>query len=398
MKLTGDMKKLLVMCTIATIIFVYINIFVNLYVWDQSHKMFDVAWYNLWVFMIAALANTLATKRLMNKSIRSIIQISAISGAGAFILLLVYHPASQMLGITVYAVPIGITLGSYWGGMNIMLSIFGKGKEFVTFYSYLAIIGQILAMAVPLLSALVIHLSGYFGSFLLMLLFVVFMFTMSFTIPDFSLKQSGELIKIKDIISIEFIVVKEYRSLLIISFFHAVLITFQNLFVLLFTFQVSENEWIIAILNILYSVSSMTALKLFNYNRYIAHNKWLFIGVSLITIGFGCALTHHPIGLILSNICTTFGLFYVNTIIFSGQLAAMERAGVTKKVGLLLWREWVFLIARYIVIGFVLFIDGKETLFYGLIVFVIACSFMIPIRFKKATTQVFNSSEQLPVK
>lgn len=43
MKLTGEMKKLLMMCGSAMIIFIYIGIFVNLYIWKRNHDLFDVA-------------------------------------------------------------------------------------------------------------------------------------------------------------------------------------------------------------------------------------------------------------------------------------------------------------------------------------------------------------------
>jgi hypothetical protein len=391
MKLTRDMKSLLIMSSILTIISNYIGIFVNLYVWDRSHTLFNIAWYNLWMFFAASSAYTFATRRLMSKSIRSIVRISACSGGVSFLLLLFAHFSNELMSIVIYAVPIGVFLGSYWGGMNIMLSIFGKGKEFELFYSYFAIIGQVLSMVVPLLSAFVIHLSGFFGSFLLMLLFVVIMFIMSFYIPDFSLKQTYEFMSLKGIFHL--LKFNEIKSFLPISFFHAILVTFQNLFVLLFTFQVTENEWLIAALNILYSLSSITALKLFNANFQLSKNAWLYIGVVLMTIGFGSALTNHPVGLVISNICTTFGLFYVNTIVYSGQLASIEKLDARKKVGLLLYREWTFFLMRYLVLGIMLFIDGRISLFYGLILLVTLSSFAIPMKYHEGSIHQGNTND-----
>jgi MFS transporter, YQGE family, putative transporter len=391
MKLTRDMKSFLIMSSVLTIISNYNGIFVNLYVWDQSHSLFNIGWYNLWLFFAASSAYTVATKILMIKSIRTIVQISACSGAVSFLLLLFAHFSNELMGIVIYAVPIGIFLGTYWGGMNIMLSIFGKGKEFELFYSYFAIISQVLSMIVPLLSASVIYLSGFFGSFLLMLLFIVIMFITSFYIPDFSLRQTYEYMSLKGIIRL--VKFDEIKSFLPVSFFHAILVTFQNLFVLLFTFQVTENEWLIAVLNILYSLSSIIALKLFNANFHISKNAWLFIGVILMTIGFGSALTNYSVGLVISNICTTFGLFFVNTIVYSGQLASIEKIDVSRKVALLLYREWTFFFMRYLVLGIVLFIDGRVSLFYGLIILVAISSFVIPMKYNDAPIHKANTNE-----
>ncbi|MGM0876618.1 MAG: hypothetical protein ACQEWV_18120 [Bacillota bacterium] len=153
MKLTGEMNKLLMMCGSAMIIFVYIGIFVNLYIWERNHDLFDVAWYNIWMCFSAALFYSFATRQLMIRSIQKIVRLSAYFGAGSFLLLSGFRPDNELIGIIMYALPIGAMMGCYWGGMNIMLSVYGKGKEFVTFFSVFAIVGQVISISVPLLSA-----------------------------------------------------------------------------------------------------------------------------------------------------------------------------------------------------------------------------------------------------
>lgn len=388
MNLTNEMKRLLMMCGSAMIIFVYIGIFVNLYIWERDHDLFDVAWYNIWMFFSAALFYTFATKQLMMQSIQKIVRLSAVFGACSFLLLSGFHPENQILGIFMYALPIGAMMGCYWGGINIMLSIYGKGKEFLTFFSVFAIVGQVISISVPLLSAAIIHLIGFIGSFLLMLIFVSLMFFMSFRIPNFSLNSLEEKISFKDVLSFGHVATKRMKLMLKTTFFHGVVMMFQNLFVLLFTFQITENEWIIALLNILYTCSAIIALKLFNKKQHIPDKIWLKIGMTLITFGFICAIMGGAPLLILSNICTTFGLFFVNTIIFSGQFSVLQHESAAKKVSFLLWREWMFFATRFIVIGTLLFIDISSFLFYVLMSFVVICGFCIPAVFPSKNKQV----------
>lgn len=378
MKLTGEMKQLLMMCASAMIIFVYIGIFVNLYIWERNHDLFDVAWYNIWMVFSSAFCYSYATKQLINHSIKTLVRLSAFFGAISFLLLSGFHPENELVGIVMYALPIGAMMGSYWGGMNIMLSVYGKGKEFVIFFSVFAIVGQIISISIPLLSAAIIELVGFIGSFLLMLIFVSLMFIMSFRIPNFTLKNVDERISFRKVFSFRNVATKRMKLMLKTTFFHGVVMMFQNLFVLIFTFQITENEWLIALLNIVYTFSSIIALKLFNQIQTISYKTWLRIGMTLISIGFICAIIGGSILLIISNICTTFGLFYVNTIIFSGQLSVLQNENISKKVSFLFWREWMFFISRFLVIGTLLFVDLSGPLFYILMTFVVICGFSIP--------------------
>lgn len=394
MKLQSHMKQLLIMSGCAMIIFSYISIFVNLYIWEKNHEIFDVAWYNLWLFLAFFAAYALATKQLMLRSIRFIIRISVCSGAVSFLLLSLLHLENERISILLYALPIGVTMGMYWGGMNITLSIFGKGKEFETFYSLIAVIGQIISITVPLLSALVIYFFGYIGSFLLMLVFVILKFIITFYIPDFSLQKSEERLFFREMISWKLMRMRTLRTSLTTSFFHGVLMTFQGMFVLLYTFQVTENKWLIALLNIVYTLSSVLALKWFQQKQSVSYKNWLLIGVTLTSIGFGCALLEQPIWLILSNICTTFGLFYVNTVVFSQQLTALENESTSIKASFLLWREWAFSLSRYVIFSLALFIDGKGVFFYSILLFVIICSFVVPFIFPEKTERVVLSNSK----
>jgi MFS transporter, YQGE family, putative transporter len=379
MKLTRDMMQLLLMTTSATIIFVYNAIFVNLYIWEKSHSIFDVAWYHVWMFLAGSSAYMYATKHLLSRGIRSLLRVSAVFGAFSFLILSSFHVKEPLINIVFYAVPIGITLGTYWGGMNIMITLLGKGKEFKGFFSALAIITQLVSISVPLLSAFVINQIGYVGSFLLMLVFVIMMFVFSFFIPNTSLKNGEDVVfSLSHLIRMRNYSHSKFSSLLCTSFFHGLIMQFQALFVLLFTFRVTENEWWIAALNILYTLASIIASVWFKRNQRFSETKWVLIGMVSLSSGILFSLSSNSFLLIVSNLLTTFGLFYINTVIFANQFSLMSKEEPMIRVSFLAWREIMYLSARMLLLGIVMLVEWYPAIIYVLMGLTIIIGFHLP--------------------
>jgi YQGE family putative transporter len=68
-----------------------------------------------------------------------------------------YLPASllctfrpNLLYLTAIAIPVGATNGFYYAGNNLGISLFGKGKEFASFFSLTGLIAQIIAFVNPI--------------------------------------------------------------------------------------------------------------------------------------------------------------------------------------------------------------------------------------------------------
>src|SRR5665647_928450 len=97
----------------SNIIFNFIGIFVNLYIWEQGRSIFDVTWFNLILFCMWGISFTYGAKLLMRYSTKLLIRIIAICGAATFLLLSFLHLDNRMLWIAIIAIPIGIMWGFY---------------------------------------------------------------------------------------------------------------------------------------------------------------------------------------------------------------------------------------------------------------------------------------------
>src|SRR5690606_34947123 len=94
-------------------------------------------------------------------------------------------------------------------------------------------------------------------------------------------------------------------------FMVGIFIQFQNLFVLLFTFHVTENKLLIALLNTAYTLSAFAALYLYRRLR-LTENAWMLFGMISLSIGFLISLAYIAPLLVVSNILSTIGIFYFN--------------------------------------------------------------------------------------
>ncbi|UUZ79606.1 hypothetical protein LJK88_31420 [Paenibacillus sp. P26] len=183
MNVTGQIKKLLFMNASSMIIFNYIGIFVNLYIWEKQKSIFDVTWFNLVMFISWSLAFAVGSRLLSKFSTRLLIRTTAICGGLTFALLSFLQLENRLLWIACIAVPIGIMWGFYASTQNITLCVFGKGKDFEGYFSIASIIGQLVSIINPIAFAFIIKWIGYSGSFLLMILFVGILLAVSFYIP-----------------------------------------------------------------------------------------------------------------------------------------------------------------------------------------------------------------------
>ncbi|MBP1997001.1 MFS transporter [Paenibacillus eucommiae] len=343
----SSFRRLLIMNATTMIIFIYIGIFVNLYIWEQQRLISDVAWFNFVLFLAWGVSFTAGAKILARMSIRFVFGLSAISAGSAFLMLSYLHLDNRFLWITIIGLPVGMMWGFYAIAQNITLSLNGKGKEFSQYFAAAGFIGQVLNMTVPLMSAQVIRLFGYSGSFTLMLVLVTLMFIVSFFVPKISLKGkmlAGE--SVTDIFRWRKVFFTEASKWLIPSCLAAgFFLQFQGLFALLFTFSISLDKLVIALLNTLYTVSTFAALYIYRrYNK--SETTWLNIAIALICLGF--LLTLYPVSplLVLSNILTTVGLFYFSASWNALHFRMISEFSALQQTHILVWRENLLAVSR----------------------------------------------------
>lgn len=365
------------------IIFNYIGIFVNLYIWEKDKSIFDVTWFNLTMFVSWIIAFAVGARILTRYSNRLLIRITAICGGLTFLLLSFLELDNRLLWITIVGLPVGVMWGLYASTQNMTLSLYGKGRDFEAYFSYSSIIGQAVSIINPIVFAIVIKLIGYNGSFLLMFLFVAILLGVSFMIPHITLSQEKtplfERIRFSDVFS-----TAALRWMVPSCIAAGVILQFQGLFALIFTFSLSNDKLVIAMFNVMYAISAITAMILYRRLR-IKSGVWLTIGVAFISLGFLCALQPVAPLLVVSNVLTTVGMFYYGTVWNTRQFRIISDSSPIEQARIFLWREWILCSSRIVMLLFILFVkDIKGGIFIALIALAVASGMALPFFSRKS--------------
>jgi YQGE family putative transporter len=377
LRVSHEIRRILLMNVSSNIIFNFIGIFVNLYIWEKERSIFDVTWFNLILFCTWGFSFALGAKLLTKFSTKLLIRTIAICGTVTFLLLSYLHLDSRILWITIIAVPIGIMWGLYAIAQNISLSVLGKGKDFESYFSWATILGQSVSILNPIFFALVIKFFGYSGSFLLMFLFVALLLIVSFFIPNITLSQEVEPLfsrfRMRQVFTYSTL-----RWMVPSCLAAGVFLQFQGLFALLFTFSVSENKLIIALLNVGYAASTIGAMLLYRKLK-VSKGIWLTIGMVCVSIGFLITLFPKAPILVISNLLTTIGMFYFATIWNTRQFHIIAKHTVIEQIRILIWREWFLTSARITMLLLILSVKNFHGLSFVLLMsLALVCALIIP--------------------
>lgn len=375
--MSKGIRKLLAMNAIFQIVAIYNGIFINLYNWERGRAIADVSLYNLSMFVCWGVSFLLAAKLLTRFSIRLLLAASALCGAAAFALLMGFGEEGRLLRIALLGVPVGAMFGFSAAAQNFALTLKGSGRDFAPYFSALLVISQALAMAVPFVSAKAIDAAGYAGSFVLMLAFVALMLGYSAFMPRITIAGAAP-----DIGRFRFRAAfgRPGSKWIVLSLLAAgVFLQFQNLFTLLFTFSVTENKLLIALLNVLYTCCSLLGLWLHRKLKRVDEGRWLRFGTRLMGVGFVVALLREPAALVVSNVLTTFGMFYFSAVWNAQQFRFIQGADLESKVSFFVWRECALIATRCLLLGATMPLkDMGGTGFALVIAATVLCLLLIP--------------------
>ncbi|QMV43660.1 MFS transporter [Cohnella cholangitidis] len=384
--MSKEMRKLLVMNAISSIIAIYIGIFVNLYIWEHSHSIAEVSLYNMSMFISWGISFAITAKLLARFSIRLPLAVSALCGAAAFMYLVSAELDNRILWILILGIPVGAMFGFSQASQNLSIALRGKGSEYAPYFATMMVISQVLSMAVPFVSAKVIDWQGYAGSFGLMLIFVAVMLAFSAFMPKISLADRMSN-------SPEPAVKFRFRTAfgrpgskwILLSLLTAgIFMQFQNLFTLLFTFSVTQDKLLIALLNMVYTCCSLLGLWMYRKIK-LDEMRWLWIGMSLLAVGFIIVLFRHPAALILSNLLTSIGMFYFTTVWNAQQFRFIHHASPVSLTSFLVWREGLLVATRCVLLGLTLPLKDMGGTGFALIIGVtVICLLSIPVFQQKA--------------
>ncbi|MFC5448717.1 MFS transporter [Paenibacillus aestuarii] len=392
MPVSGQIKRLLLMNASSTVIFNYIGIFVNLYIWEKNHNIFEVVWFNLIMFATWTLAFAVGSRVLTSYTTRVLIRANAICGGIVFLLLSVLELENRLMWITIISIPIGVMWGFYASAQNITLSVYGKGKDFEQYFAIANIINQIVSIINPIAFALIIKWMGYSGSFLLMFLFVALLFIVSFYIPTITL--AGERMPLFQGIRFKRVYSTPSLRWMVPSLMAAgVFLQFQVLFALVFTFSVSEDKLVIALLNVLYACFAIGAMMLYRRLK-VREGAWLNIGMLFISVGFLLPLFPKAPILIISNILTTIGMFYFGTVWNTRQFRIITKQTAMKQAQIFLWRECFLNVSRIFMLILALSVkDIRGGAFIALIALALVCTLVVPY-FSGRSTKAFEQQSE----
>lgn len=377
MPISGSIRRLLIMNLSSMIIFNYIGIFVNLYIWQANKSIFDVTWFNLVLFISWTFAFAVGSRLLTRFTNRHLIRITAVNGALTFLLLTFLKLDNRLLWIALIAIPVGIMWGLYATTQNITLCVYGKGKDFESYFAYSSIIGQIVSISNPIIFALVIQWIGFAGSFLLMFLFAAVLLTVSYFIPTFTLARE-QIPLFRNIRFSEVFSTPALKWMAPSCLAAGVFLQFQGLFALVFTFSVSSDKLVIALLNVSYAASAIAAMILYRRIK-LKDGWWLWTGVTFVCIGFLCALYPRAPLLVLSNILTTVGLFYFGTVWNTRQFRIISGNSPMEQARIFLWREWLLNVTRIFTLFLILMVEDLSGVsFMALMIFAIASALSVP--------------------
>jgi YQGE family putative transporter len=388
-----DIKRLLLMNASSNIIFNYIGIFVNLYLWEKNKSIFDVTLFNLVLFVSWTFCFVAGARLISRFSNRMLVRSVAVCGAITFALLSFLHLDNRMLWISIIAVPVGAMWGFYASTQNLTLCLIGKGRDFEGYFSLSTIIGQVVSIANPIVFALVIQWIGYAGSFLLMFVFVTILLTVSFFLPRISFENASE--PMFERMSFTRVFVSPALKWMVPSCLAAgIFLQFQGLFALLFTFSVSQEKLVIALLNVLYACFSIAAMTLYR-RASLRTGVWLSLGMAAISAGFLIALLRSAPFLVLSNILTTVGMFYFGTVWNTRQFAIISSYTAIHQARIFVWRECLLNVSRMTVLALVLPLrELAGSWFAALLLMAIASAATIPY-FSARSTAAFERESGL---
>lgn len=385
--MTTALKRFLLMSVSSGIIFNYMGIFINLFIWEKGNQIFDVAWFNLIMFIAWGIAFMFGANLLSKFTIGTIMRVAAIGAGITFILLSWVHFEPKIWYITMIAVPVGLTNGLYGSAQNMGLSLFGKGKEFSAFFSATNVIGQLISFINPLLFAVIIKWMGFTASFFIMFIFIALMIFTSYYVPPISLKEAKEpvfrsfgLRQVFTTPRLQWMI----PSLIAGGFF----IQFQGIFSLIFTFSVTQDKLSIALLQIMYTAFTIACVFIYrrwSRTRQISDNKWLTFGMLAAAVGFLLALFPTQSILIISNVLTTIGLFFFFTIWSSRQFQLTYQLEPIQQMRVLVWRELILVMSRIFLLVLILGIqDFDGFIFKAVMIFSFSSALLIPYFSKKS--------------
>lgn len=271
--------------TAMQVIFNFVGIFVNLYWWNQGQPILEVSLFNLCGTVMLFTSYLVGSQYLYKRDIRFVMLLSSIFAGVTFVALFFYLPHWRNVFTVGVGLAFGLTQGFFWAANNSSMYTFLKSEQYADYFSVNTVVGQVIAVVVPLVSAGVVGLVGFHTSFLIMLVFVLGAFVVSMRLPHKGLDQN----LFADRAGYRAVFSQPGTSWVMAVVMCTGLVNqFLTLFSMIFIFAVSNQVGIVAVLNIGYSLVLLGALTLYRRAQW-SQDVWLVVGIGLILLSYGLA-------------------------------------------------------------------------------------------------------------
>jgi MFS transporter, YQGE family, putative transporter len=378
---SSSLKKLLLHNVFFTILFSFVQLFMNLYIWQQEKQLSDLLFFNLFLYISWAIFYTLGTHLFRIFSLRFLFILSSVVPVISFSFLSFFSFSVTFVTIAFFGISFGMMFSLYAAAQSQAVFGLGKKEEFTLYFHFRSLFEKIIQVVIPLGFSLLILTSGYQTSFIILLFFSCFLFLFSFFVPTISFPDQKGSWSYHSVFPNA-----SFRWLSLAMFVGVLVLEFQKIFVLVYTFTISDHPVVIAALATLYTLAAIASLLSFRKFSNVSEPQWMRIGVLFLFVSFLLFLFRHPVLIVLANLFFTIGTFFFRNLFHSTHYQKGKELCDEKRIGYLLWREIILCCSRILLLlallTFVESIDQPSFLvMFGL---VFLSSFFVPILHKRA--------------
>ena len=159
---------------------IYINLFVNFFLWKTGNTIKSFLEFNSITYVTAFIVFTLCSALVLKNRTKYGYYISASVSIVLFIMLYNSNSISFNIIIILAALLFGSSIGSFYGVNNYMLQMLATSTEISSYISNMGYINAIITLLIPLTQALLISHCGFKVSFISMLvLSIIFLIVVS---------------------------------------------------------------------------------------------------------------------------------------------------------------------------------------------------------------------------
>lgn len=346
-ELSRDVWWVIIVNAAMQVIFNFVSIFVNLYWWNQGDPILAVSLFNLAGNVALFVSYGVGSHYLWRKDIRFVMVLSGVMAAVTFLGLFFFNPAWRVAFVIGVGCAFGLTQGFFWAANNSSMYTVLPSEQWADYFSMNTVIGQGIAVVIPLASAGAVAWLGFHGSFLAMLTVVAAALLVAVRLPHRRLTENLFAgMGIKRVFSRP-----GTPWLMVVVLCSGLVNQFLGLFSMIYIFTASSNAGVVALLNIGFSLVLLGALVLYRRSNW-GQTQWLIIGIVLILASYGLAIgwgRGNATALIIVLFMRIGGL-YLSAASGRQRYRVMMQGDVVWRTRLGLWMEVPFALSRVVIL------------------------------------------------